>query len=210
MKGKIFIAVLCAVAAVSFVGVVVVESADIGGMVKEQQQKLTDKSGVSKVLTGSDFDAKIKEQQKLIDQAVSAKTLSKDEAKTVQDNLKQIKGKKDAVTKDGKVTEMEQGNLQNMLDRNNRMITDKKKNPVRPFTRPEITHRFENQQMRIDQGVKSGALSKQVAEKLQENLAKAKAKYAELNKDGKFTSAEEEKMHDLLDKDSKMISSKSR
>jgi len=105
---------------------------------------------------------------------------------------------------------MEQGNLQNMLDRNNRMITDKKKNPVRPFTRPEITHRFENQQMRIDQGVKSGALSKQVAEKLQENLAKAKAKYAELNKDGKFTSAEEEKMHDLLDKDSKMISSKSR
>jgi len=208
MKGKIFIAVLCAVAAVSFVGVFVVESADIGGMVKEQQQKLTDKSGVSQVLTGSDFDAKIKEQQKLIDQAVSAKTLSKDEAKTVQDNLKRIKGKKEAITEDGKVTERERGNLQNMLDRNNRMITDKKKNPVRPFTRPEITHRFENQQMKIDKGVKSGALSKQEAEKLQENLAKAKAKYAELNKDGKFTSAEEEKMHDLLDKNSEMIDSK--
>jgi len=209
MKGRIFIAALCTVAAVSLVGVVV-ESADIGGMVKEQQQKLTDKAGVSQVLTGSDFDAKIKEQQKLIDQAASAKTLSKDETKTVQNNLKRIKEKKDAVTKDGKVTEREQGNLQNMLNRNNGMITDKKKNPVRPFTRPEITHRFENQQMRIDQGVKSGALSKQEAEKLQENLSKAKAKYAELNKDGKFTTAEEEKMHDLLDKDSKVIESKKR
>lgn len=210
MNRKIFIAVLSAVAAGCFVGVAAVESADIGGMVKEQQQKLTDKAGVSQVLTGSDFDARIKAQQKLIDEAVSAKTLSKDEAKTVQNNLNAIKEKKATVTKDGKVTEREQGNLQNMLDRNNRMIIDKKKNPVRPFTRPEITHRFENQQMRIDEGVKSGALSKQEAEKLQENLAKAKAKYAELNKDGKFTPAEEEKMHDLLDKDSKTIKSKKR
>jgi len=208
MKAKILFAVFSAVAAVLFVGAVAVESADIGGMVNEQKQKLTEKAGVSQVMTGSDFDARIKEQQKLIDQAVSAKTLSKAEAKTVQENLKRIKEKKAAVTKDGKVTEREQGNLQNMLDRNNRMITDKKNNPVRPFTRPEVTHRFENQQQRIDQGVKSGALNKQEAATLQENLSKAKAKYAELTKDGKFSPAEEEKMNDLLDKDSKLIESK--
>lgn len=208
MKTKIFVAVFSAVAAMCFVGGVAVESADIGGTVKEQKQKLTDTSGVSQVLTGSDFDAKIKEQQSLIDKAVSAKTLSKDEAKIVQENLNKIKEKKAVVTKDGKVTEMEQGNLQNRLDRNNRMITDKKNNPVKPFSRPEITHRFENQQKRIDAGVKSGALSKQEAATLQENLAKAKAKYTELSKDGKFSPAEEEKMHDMLDKDSKLIESK--
>jgi polyhydroxyalkanoate synthesis regulator phasin len=208
MKAKIFFVVLAVVVALVFIGHAVSESADIGGMVKEQEQKITEKSGVAQVLTGSDFDAKIKEQQKLVDHAVSAKTLSKDEAKTVQDNLKRIREKKAAVTKDGKMTEIEQGNLQNMLDRNNRMITDKKHNPVRLFTRPEITHRIANQQMRIEEGVKSGALTKQEAGKLQENLAKAKAKYAELTKDGKFTSAEEEKMHDLLDKDSKLIESK--
>ena len=208
MKTKILFAVFSAVSAAVFVGAVAVESADIGGMVNEQKQKLTEKAGVSQVMTGSDFDARIKEQQKLIDQAVSAKTLSKAEAKTVQENLKRIKEKKAAVTKDGKVTEREQGNLQNMLDRNNRMITDKKNNPVRPFTRPEVTHRFENQQQRIDQGAKSGALNKQEAATLQENLSKAKARYAELSKDGKFSPAEEEKMHDLLDKDSKLIESK--
>ena len=208
MKAKIFFVVFSVVAAVCFIGGVAVEAADIDGMVKEQKQKLTEKAGVSQAVSGGEFDAKIKAQQELIDKAGSSKDLSKDEVKIVQENLNKIKEKKTNVTKDGKVSELEAGNVQNMLDRNNRMITDKKKNPVRSFSRPEITHRFENQQKRIDQGVKSGALTKQEAATLQENLAKAKAKHAELTKDGKFTAAEEEKMHDVLDKDSKAIESK--
>ena len=208
MKAKIFFVVFWVVSAVCFIGGVAVEAADIDSMVKEQKQKLTEKAGVSQAVSGGEFDAKIKAQQELIDKAGSSKDLSKDEVKIVQENLNKIKEKKAIVTKDGKVSELEAGNVQNMLDRNNRMITDKKKNPVRSFSRPEITHRFENQQKRIDQGVKSGALTKQEAATLQENLAKAKAKHAELTKDGKFTAAEEEKMHDVLDKDSKAIESK--
>jgi lipopolysaccharide export LptBFGC system permease protein LptF len=208
MKRKIFFVVFSVVAAMCFIGGVVVEAADIGGTVKEQKQKLTEKAGVSGAVSATEFDAKIKAQQELINKAGSSKTLSKDEVKIVQENLNKIKEKKTNVTKDGKMSELEQGNVQNMLDRNNRMITDKKKNPVQPFSRPEITHRFENQQKRIDQGVTSGALTKQEAGTLQENLSKAKAKHAELTKDGKFTAAEEEKMHDMLNKDSKMIDSK--
>lgn len=208
MKRKVFFVVFSVVAAMCFIGGVAAEAADIGGMVKEQKQKLTEKAGVSEAVSATEFDAKIKAQQELINKADSSKTLSKDEVKIVQENLNKIKEKKTNVTKDGKMSELEQGNVQNMLDRNNRMITDKKKNPVKSFSRPEITHRFENQQKRIDQGVKSGALTKQEAVTLQENLSKAKAKHAELTKDGKFTAAEEEKMHDMLNKDSKMIDSK--
>ena len=208
MKTKIFFAIFSVVAAMCFIGGVAVEAADIGGMIKEQKEKLTDKAGVSQTVSDSDLGVKIKAQQKLIDKAGSSKALSQDEIKIVQENLNKIKGIKTSATKDGKVSELEQGNIQNMLDRNNRMITDKKKNPVKPFSRPEITHRFENQQKRIDQGVKSGALTNKEAATLQENLSKAKAKHAEMTKDGKFTAAEEEKMHDLLDKDSKMIESK--
>ena len=208
MKRRIFFVVFSVVAAMCFIGGVAVEAADVGGMLQEQKQKLAEKAGVSGAVSGAEFDAKIKAQQELIDKAGSSKTLSKDEAKIVQENLNRIKEKKTNVTKDGKMSELEAGNVQNMLDRNNRMITDKKKNPVRSFSRPEITHRFENQQKRIDQGVKSGALTKQEATTLQENLSKAKAKHAELTKDGKFTAAEEEKMHDMLNKDSKMIESK--
>ncbi|HYA11721.1 MAG TPA: hypothetical protein VEF37_01910, partial [Thermodesulfovibrionales bacterium] len=39
----------------------------------------------------SDIDAKIAAQQKLIDKAVSSKSLTKDEAKIVQENLNRIK-----------------------------------------------------------------------------------------------------------------------
>jgi len=156
----------------------------------------------------SDLDARIAEQQKLIDKAVSSKSLTKDEAKIVKENLNRIKERKTQESAGGKLSEMEKGNIQNMLDRNNRMITDKKNNPVRPFYRPEIQHRFENQQKRIDNGIKSGSLTKQEASTLQENLNKAKAKYADLTKDGKFTPAEEEKMHKLLDKDSEIIERK--
>ena len=173
-----------------------------------------------------DTDAKIAAQQKLIDKAVSSKSLTKDEAKIVQENLNRIKerrargsaeekpglkkflGKKAPEATGGKLDEMERGNIENMLDRNNRMITDKKNNPVRAFYQPEVTHRFENQQKRIDNGIKSGSLTKEEAAGLQENLNKAKAKYAELTRDGKFTPAEEEKMHKLLDKDSEIIERK--
>jgi polyhydroxyalkanoate synthesis regulator phasin len=156
----------------------------------------------------SGIDAKIAEQQQLINKAVSSKSLTKDEAKIVQENLKRIKEKKKAKSAEGKFDELERGSIQNMLDRNNRMITDKKNNPVRPFYRPEIQHRFENQQKRIDNGIKSGLLTKQEAAALQENLSKAKAKYEALSKDGKFTQAEEEKMHQLLDKDYQIIEKK--
>ena len=156
----------------------------------------------------SGIDSKIAEQQKLIDKAVSSKSLTKDEAKIVQENLNRIKDRKKQESAKGKLNEFETGNIENMLDRNNRMITDKKNNPVRPFYRPEITHRFDNQQKRIDNGIKSGALTKQEVATLQENLNKAKAKYADLTKDGKFTAAEEEEMQKLLDKDSEIIKRK--
>ena len=156
----------------------------------------------------SGIDAKIAEQQKLIDKAVSSKSLTKDEAKIVQENLNRIKERKKAASADKKLNELEQGSIQNMLDRNNRMITDKTNNPVRPFYRPEIQHRFEKQQKRIDDGIKSKVLTNEEAAKLQENLNKAKAKYETLKKDGKFTQAEEEKMHELLDKDYQIIEKK--
>ncbi len=151
------------------------------------------------------LDAKIAEQRKLIDKAAASKSLTKDEEKIVRENLKRIRERKQSAAADGRLDWLEEGNIQNMLARNNRMITDKKNNPVRPFDRPEITHRFENQQKRIDAGIKSGTITKQEGAKLQDNLTKAKAKYAELTKDGKFTQAEEKKMHEQLDRDSAAI-----
>jgi polyhydroxyalkanoate synthesis regulator phasin len=169
---------------------------------KEKKQQV---EGTMKGAPASGLEAKIAEQHQLIDKAVSTKALTKDEGKVVQENLHRIRERKNTASANGKLDEGEVDNIQNMLDRNNRMITDKKNNPVHSFSRPEITHRFANQQKRIDGGVKSGKLTKQEAATLQENLTKAKAKYEAMNKDGKFTQAEEEKMNELLDKDAQII-----
>ena len=208
MKTRIFLTILTVFVAGVFIGSTVAESADLNTKIKEQEQKVTDKAGVTQAVTGDGLDGKIKDQQKAIDKAIASKTLTKEEGKTVQDNLNRIKERKAAETKEGKMSDIGKGSIENMLDRNNKMISDKKSNPVKPFSRPDVTYRFEKQQARIDGGVKSGVLTKQEAAKLQDNLNKAKAKYAELTKDGKFTQAEEEKMHEMLDKDSKVIDSK--
>jgi polyhydroxyalkanoate synthesis regulator phasin len=160
------------------------------------------------VFAAAGLDAKIAEQRKLIDKAVSYNSLSKDEEQIVRGNLRRIKERKQRQSAEGRLDWLEEGNIQNMLDRNNRMITDKKNNPVRSFDRPEVTHRFENQQKRIDEGAKKGQLTKKEAARLQENLNKAKAKYAALTRDGKFTQAEEAKMHEMLDRDSEIIERK--
>jgi polyhydroxyalkanoate synthesis regulator phasin len=177
-------------------------ASDIETKLKEKQQQV---EGTIKGAPASGLEAKIMEQHQLIDKAVSTKALTKDEGKVVQENLHRIRERKNTASAEGKLDDGEVDNIQNMLDRNNRMITDKKNNPVHSFSRPEITHRFANQQKRIDGGVKSGKLTKQEAATLQGNLTKAKAKYEAMNKDGKFTQAEEEKMNELLDKDAQII-----
>ena len=208
MKSKFFVVVLAAVVAVLFIGHSVSESADVGNMIKEQQQKLTEKTGGTSAPAGDNFDAKIKEQEKLIDKSVASKAISKEEAKILRENLDGIKKRNTKASADGKMSESEKDKIQSMLDRNNRMITDKKNNPVKHFSRPDVTTRFEIQQKSIDKGLKAGQLTKQEAAQLQDNLAKAKAKHASLTKDGKFTPAEEEKIQEMLDKDSQMIESK--
>src|SRR5512139_3794928 len=91
MKAKIFYVVLAVVVTMVFIGNSISQAADVGGMIKEQKQKVTDKAGASQEVTGSDIHAKIKTQQQLIDKTKSAGTLNKKEMETVQTNLNNIK-----------------------------------------------------------------------------------------------------------------------
>lgn len=161
------------------------------------------------MLTGVVFAAgiedTIKSQQKAIDTALASKSLTKQEAKVVQDNLNRIKDRYAKAKADGKLTDIEQEHLNNMLDKNNKMIMDKKNNPIKPIYRPDALVRIGNQQKRIDNGIASGALTKEEAKVLQDNLNRIKAKYTKMKADGTLTGAEEEKLHMMLDKNSNMI-----
>ena len=70
---------------------------------------------------------------------------------------------------------------------------------------PNIVERFEHQQKRIDEGVKTGSLTTEEAALVQDNLNRIKADEAKLKADGKLTPKERESSNHKLDLNSQMI-----
>ena len=74
-----------------------------------------------------------------------------------------------------------------------------------PSHDPKIVQRFERQQMRIDNGVKKGLLTKDEAALVQDNLNRIKAEEAKLKAAGQLTPKAKNSLHRKLDLNSKMI-----
>ena len=74
-----------------------------------------------------------------------------------------------------------------------------------PDHKPGIEQRFENQQKRIDDGVKKGSLTTEEAALVQDNLNRIKAEEAKLKDAGQLTPKEKESLNHKLDLNSEMI-----
>ena len=70
---------------------------------------------------------------------------------------------------------------------------------------PKIAERFEHQQKRIDEGIKTGSLTTEEAELVQDNLNRIKADEAKLKAAGQLTPKEKERLNHKLDLNGKMI-----
>ena len=68
--------------------------------------------------------------------------------------------------------------------------------------------RIENQQRRINQGIKSGELTRKEAGILQDNLSWIRDRYARMTTDGRLTQNEQKRLETMLDKNSEMIKNK--
>jgi hypothetical protein len=68
--------------------------------------------------------------------------------------------------------------------------------------------RIKNQQKRINQGIKSGELTRKEAGILQDNLNWIRDKYARMTTDGRLTQNEQKRLDKMLDKNSDMIRDK--
>jgi uncharacterized protein HemX len=75
-----------------------------------------------------------------------------------------------------------------------------------PTHDPNIQKRFDKQQMRINDGVRTGKLTKDEAALVQDNLDRIKADEAQLKAAGKLTGKEKERINKKLDMNGKMIS----
>ena len=143
-------------------------------------------------------------QQKRIDAGIKSGALTQDEAKILQDNLNHIQQEEKRLAAAWKLTDQERTRLEKMLDQNSKMIDDKKNNPVTAMA-PQIQQRIANQQKRIDAGIKSGALTQDESKTLQDNLNYIQQEEKRLAAGGKFTQADKERLHKILDQNSKMI-----
>lgn len=151
-----------------------------------------------------DIKQRISEQQKRIDERVKSGALTRDEAKVLRDNLNRIKEAEERLAADKELTSEGKMQLNKMLDQNSKMIDDKKNNPVTQMA-PYMEWRFANQQKRIDEGIKSGALTRDEAKIVQDNLNHVQQEEKRLVGEGKLTDEERTRLHKMLDQNSEMI-----
>lgn len=155
-----------------------------------------------------DLQGTIEAQQKAVAQGMTSRQLTKEEANVLQDNLNRIKMRASRTKTGGKLSKAEEEDLNKLLEQNARMIKDKKASPVRPLSVYHLEERAERQQKRIDQGIASRQLTKEEAEILQGNLSAIKTHLAKMRAEGKIIAEEEQKLHDMLLENSKMIRDK--
>ncbi len=158
----------------------------------------------------------IADQENRIGQGVQSKQLTLEESKILEDNLDAIRQLDTHLRSDGNFTQADKDQVLKHLDQNSKMIQDKKNNPVKNMRQTvalkdrirTIPERIARQQGRIDQGIKSKALTAEEAKILQDNLNYIKNEETRLQQDGKLTNQEKERLHILLDTNGDMIENK--
>jgi hypothetical protein len=157
---------------------------------------------------------RIGDQQRRIDKGIASGELSKQEAETLQDNLSWIKYEFARLTDDGKLTPGESKRIDGLLDRSDKMIADKKHNPITVFYKKKIKltefalDRIRSQQARIDQGIRSHELTRGEADILIDNLNRIRDEFHRLRNDGKLNWREADRLDRMLDRNSEMIFAK--
>lgn len=164
-----------------------------------------------------DIVSQIGNQQKRINMGIEKGDLTRHEAEMLQENLDYIKNEYYHMKADGRLTQKEVDRLEQDLAINDRMIQDKRSNQIKrlygPKPTPQHDHgkasefqaRIDQQQKRIDNGIRSGELTRREAEIVQENLDKIRAAYSRMMADGKLSEHEQEKLDRKLDRNDKMI-----
>jgi len=164
----------------------------------------------------SEIKEKIASQQKRIDEGIKSQQFTLNESKTLQINLDQIREEDTSLRADGTLSKEDKADLLEMLADNDKMIKDKKNNPVKDLAehralserKMTIPERLAKQQQRIDNATKSKKLTSEESKILLENLDFVKKEEERLRTAKKLTDQEKDRLHTMLDQNSAMIQKK--
>jgi hypothetical protein len=147
---------------------------------------------------------RIQNQQERINSGLASGQLTRREADTVQDNLNWIRMRFASMKRDGLLVPGELARLEEMLDRNSRMINRETRDFENIYS-GNFPERIREQQERINGGIASGQLTRVEADILLDNLDRIRAAFARMKQDRVFTAREMNRLDELLDRNSQMI-----
>ena len=168
----------------------------------------------------TDIVQRMENQQIRINDGIAKRQLTRREAEVCQDNLNWIKDTFNRMKADRRLTAREMDKLNEMLDRNSRLIAREKSDYERfryqrvyldffkvGVANPEanIVQRIENQQNRIDNGIERGQLTRNEADTVQDNLNWIKDIFARMKADRRLTVREMTRLDEMLDRNSQLI-----
>ena len=160
----------------------------------------------------ADIPDRIQNQQRWIEQGIRSGALTRGEADILQDNLNWIRETFNRMRADRSLTPEERVKLEQMLDDNSRMIENKKFNTIRRLYAAEqrgvagdFQERIRNQRERIEQGIRSGELTRSEADILFDNLERIRDRFSRMKADGRLTLEEQARLDRMLDDNSRMI-----
>ncbi len=163
----------------------------------------------------ADIPDRIRDQQARINEGIRSGELTRGEADILLDNLNWIRERFHRMTADGLLTPTERARLHQMLERNSEMIFNKKHNPIarvypveQRAVAGDFLDRILNQRERIEQGMRSGELTRREADILLDNLSWIRHKFQRMKADGRLTPVEQARLDRMLDDNSQMIYNK--
>jgi hypothetical protein len=160
-----------------------------------------------------EIEAKIKNQEIRIQEALKTKQMAPEEAKKLQDNLDNIRQQASSVQSQGKMNADQKNLFNQMLEKNSQAIESKKANRMKtmqPLFGPMQTVQgwAIKQQKMINHRVETKSLTQGEADILKANIDNIKKEEARLQAAKKLTAEEQARLFKLLDANEAMIRDK--
>jgi len=149
---------------------------------------------------------RIQAAKQSIDRGIERRTITRPEARKLNDELDGILSEIDRMKRDGRLDEGEREKINRDLDRLERDIRrekrddDRRGDGVRGDWHGGIRDRIQAAKQQIDRGIDRGSLTRKEARKLNEELDEIRAKIDRMKSDGRLDEREREKINRNLDR----------
>jgi len=152
----------------------------------------------------TDINQRIAEMNQRIDQGMRSGVLTRDEGRVLRAELTRVRDDAARMKRDGILTPREKDRLHTELDRLKRDIyretKDDDRRPGKQVDISDINRRIAEMNQRIDQGMRSGALTRDEERLLRGELTRVRDDAARMKRDGILTQREKDRLNAELDR----------